>query len=118
MKHLLGLMLVTLASPVMADPIEITEVVAQKGTNGWRFDVTILHPDTGWDHYVDGWVVRTEDGTELGARPLAHPHETEQPFTRSVSGVVIPEDIETVYIFANCSQDGETSPPFAVKLSP
>jgi hypothetical protein len=40
------------------------------------------------------------DGAVLGERVLLHPHETEQPFTRSLSGVVIPAAIDEVTVRA------------------
>ncbi len=55
------------------------------------FSVTLEHNDEGWDHYADKWDVVTLDGKLLKSRVLHHPHENEQPFTRSLSGVVIPE---------------------------
>jgi len=78
-----------LAAPALADPPTIDQVRASATGDTWRFDVTIRHPDTGWDHYADGWRVLDMDGNELGMRVLHHPHETEQPFTRSLGGVVI-----------------------------
>jgi len=39
-------------------------------------------------------------------RTLFHPHETEQPFTRSLGGVVIPEGTAQVQIEARCNVDG------------
>ena len=53
---------------------------------------------TGWDDYADGWRVEAPDGTILGNRELLHPHANEQPFTRSLSGVVIPADLEEIQI--------------------
>ena len=44
-----------LAVPVRAEPPDILSVVAEMRTGTWTFDVTIGHPDTGWDHYADGW---------------------------------------------------------------
>jgi hypothetical protein len=41
------------------------------------------------------------DGTVLASRVLLHPHETEQPFTRSLGGVTIPEGIERVTVRAH-----------------
>lgn len=64
----------------------------------WRFDVTVSHPDTGWEDYVDAWLVIGPDGTVYGTRILLHPHEAEQPFTRSLSGVWIPVDVTEVTI--------------------
>ena len=38
-------------------------------------------------------IVCTPDGKVLGYRKLHHPHENEQPFTRSLSGVEIPDEV-------------------------
>ncbi len=45
---------------------------------------TVRHNDQGWDDYADTIVL---EGAENGRRVLAHPHDDEQPFTRSQSGV-------------------------------
>ncbi len=95
---------------VFADPVTIVAVEATPSGDSWRFDVTLEHPDTGWDHYADGWEVLAEDGTSLGLRVLHHPHENEQPFTRSLSGVVIPEGASRVQIRARCNVDGWGEP--------
>ncbi len=89
------------ALPVLAEEPVIENVSArQSGDDTWRFDVTISHPDTGWDHYADGWRVLDMDGNELGMRVLFHPHVDEQPFTRSLSGVRIPDGTTQVQIQA------------------
>lgn len=72
------------------------------GDGQYRIDATVKHADTGWDHYADRWDVLTEDGTVLGARELAHPHENEQPFTRSLT-LAIPSGIKKIILRANDS---------------
>lgn len=104
------------ASVVAADPPVIEAVEARREGDGWRFDVTIRHADSGWDHYADGWHVLGPDGQELGLRVLHHPHVEEQPFTRSLGGVVIPEGLDVVQIGARCSVDGWTAAPVTVSL--
>lgn len=104
MRYVFPLLL--LASPVLADPPTIEKVTATQSGGDWRFDVTISHPDTGWDHYADGWRVLDMDGNELGLRVLHHPHEHEQPFTRSLGSVRIPDGTAQVQIQARCSVDG------------
>ena len=89
-----------------ADPPVIDHVTAQRAAGTWTFAVTLSHPDTGWDHYADAWRVLDMDGNELGIRVLLHPHETEQPFTRSLGGVDIPRGTESVQIQARCLIDG------------
>lgn len=95
-----------LAAPALADPPEIVTVRADRAADGWRFHVTLRHPDTGWDHYADGWEVLAPDGTRLGFRELFHPHVDEQPFTRSLGGVTIPDGVSQVMIRARCNVDG------------
>lgn len=104
------------ASPAFADDAKIEDALARSSGNGWTFTVTLSHGDTGWDDYADGWRVVTEDGSELGLRVLYHPHVDEQPFTRSLGGVSIPDDIETVYIQARTNTDGWGAERFPVSL--
>ncbi len=75
--------------------------IRQSEDGRWSFSVTLQHPDTGWEDYTDGWQVETVDGAILGVRILMHPHVNEQPFTRSLSGITIPDDIEEVRIRAH-----------------
>lgn len=100
------LILLLLASPVRADPPSVDKVAATRTGDTWTFSVTLSHPDTGWDHYADGWRVELADGTVLATRELLHPHVNEQPFTRSQGGVRPPEGTAAVFIRAKCSVDG------------
>lgn len=76
--------------------------------NTWAFTVTVRHPDTGWEDYADGWDVVTLQGEVIKPDPesqftrtLLHPHVDEQPFTRSQSGIRIPEDVTEVMVRAH-----------------
>ncbi|MCB1495410.1 MAG: hypothetical protein KDJ86_06470 [Bauldia sp.] len=92
------------AAPSMAGEADVVDVVATQEAGGtWRFDVTVRHDDEGWDHYADAWEIRGADGTVYGTRTLLHPHENEQPFTRSLGGVAIPEGVDAVEIAAHDS---------------
>lgn len=55
--------------------------------NTYTVSATVRHNDMGWDNYADAFEVKG-DNVENGERILAHPHDNEQPFTRSQSGVV------------------------------
>lgn len=68
--------------------------------------MTVAHGDTGWDHYADWWRILDPAGGILGTRKLLHPHENEQPFTRSLGGVPIPENIRRVTLRAHDSRHG------------
>ena len=88
--------------PVRAGEADVVGVRVEAGGNGtYTFHVTVRHDDAGWDHYADRWDVVTTEGTVLGKRVLLHPHDDEQPFTRSLSGVAVPEGVRTVVIRAH-----------------
>ncbi|MEM9146802.1 MAG: hypothetical protein AAGC57_11430 [Pseudomonadota bacterium] len=106
-----------LGHAALAGDVEITAAKATWSGGGWRIDVTLAHGDTGWDHYADAWRVVGADGTVYGTRTLYHPHVDEQPFTRSLSGVAIPETIDTVEIEAHDSVHGWSPNRFVVRLS-
>ena len=84
---------------------------------GWRLEVTVSHPDSGWDHYADGWEVLDAAGNRLGFRELFHPHVDEQPFTRTLSNVMIPDGTDEVFIRTRCSRDGWSAALHRVKIS-
>ncbi len=102
-----------LAGPVLAD----APVVEAVSIDGDRVSVTLSHPDTGWDHYADGWEVLDADGNSLGVRVLAHPHVNEQPFTRSLGGVQFPEGATSIFVRARCNVDGWSDELFEVSLT-
>jgi hypothetical protein len=52
----------------------------------------------------------------LGTRTLLHPHETEQPFTRSLSGVEVSADVAAVTIRAHDSVHGYGGPELTVAV--
>ena len=84
---------------VFAGEADVVAVEARQGSDGsWRFDVTLRHGDEGWDHYADRWDIVGPDGTVYGKRVLAHSHVNEQPFTRILSGVVIPDNLVSVVV--------------------
>ena len=95
---------ITTAFAGKADVIDATASKAADGT--YTFSVTVKSDDTGWDKYADRWEVVSTDGTVLGMRVLAHPHEDEQPFTREQSGIKVPEGVTEVTIRAHDKVEG------------
>ena len=116
MKHLICAAFTLSATAAFADAPVVEDISATKSGDSWQFSVTIRHGDTGWDDYADGWEVIDADGTQLGERPLAHPHVNEQPFTRSQSGIVIPDEVAEVYVRVRDNVHGwyETRYPFTL----
>ena len=116
MKRLLLPLLLVSGTPVLADNPVVEDATIRDAGGTWTVSVTLSHPDTGRDHYADGWEVLTPDGTRLGFRELLHPHIDEQPFTRSLSGVEIPDGIDHVLIRPRCSVDGWANDPYRLDL--
>jgi len=118
-KYIVGLLITILlsySSTAVAGQARIIDVSVTNNNGSFRFDVTLEHADSGWDHYADGWEVVSPAGDVLGKRVLAHPHVNEQPFTRSLSAVQIPQNVKTVSIRAHDSVHGYNKDMFEVDL--
>ncbi len=99
----LASVIISASAQLSAGVADVINVVIKKTSGGeFRIDTTVMHDDNGWDHYADRWDVVAPDGTVLGSRILHHPHDNEQPFTRSLT-LAIPANITTVTIRANDS---------------
>jgi len=84
----LGLLVLLPSGAVQAGEADVVGAEAARESDGtWRFSVTVRHADAGWDHYADRWQVETPEGRVRGTRELLHPHEAEQPYTRSHDSV-------------------------------
>lgn len=121
MKRLFLMMMFGLTSifaqVVQADEVEIVNVYMQETDSGWRADVTLKHNDTGWEHYADAWRVVDGNGHLFKTRVLYHPHINEQPFTRSLSGIIIPAEQTIVYVEAHDKKHGWSSQRVKVDLT-
>lgn len=94
---------------LLANEVEIVDVTSSKQKDGtYRFSVTLLHEDSSWTHYADSWSVLDKDKKLIVKRVLWHPHEYEQPFTRSQSGIRIDKTVNVVYIRAHDKIHGYT----------
>lgn len=114
---LLPLLFTSTSVASWADPAIIDNVETERSGATWTFSVTLSHADTGWDDYADGWRILLEDATEVGYRELLHPHVNEQPFTRSLTRVQIPEEAEVVFVQARTNKGGWGEALFTVELS-
>lgn len=89
------------------DYAQVKQVSAVQSSDGsWCVHTAVRHNDEGWEHYADGWQVADLEGNVLGTRPLAHPHENEQPFTRSQCNIAIPSELTKVVVSAKCNKHG------------
>ncbi len=70
------------------------------------FFVSVLHTDSGWEHYADGFEILSVSGEIIAKRILAHPHVDEQPVTRDLRGVSIPDGVTHIDVRAHDTVHG------------
>lgn len=74
--------------------------------NTYSLSATISSPYDSPERYADGWRVLTPDGEVLGTHELMHAHPNEQPFTRTQTGLEIPQDVERITVEARDLENG------------
>ena len=115
--RLAGWATLLVARIALAGPADVVDVKVQREPGGtYHFDVSVRHADEGWEHYADRWEIVGPDGSLLATRPLRHPHVDEQPFTRDLAGVRIPEAITRVTVRAHDSRHGYGGKEVSVEL--
>ena len=104
---LIGFLILAAADPARAGEADVLEASATCSRESvCTFSVAVRHDDEGWDHYAARWQVLSMDGEILATRILRHPHGEEQPFTRSLDKVELPEGSTSVRIRAGDSVHG------------
>jgi hypothetical protein len=111
-------LVLSLSRTVFAGEADVLAVEGWRSADRqYRFSVTVRHDDAGWDHYANRWEVVSPDGEVLATRVLMHPHEQEQPFTRSLSGIEIPKQLNEVIVRAHDSVHGYGGRELKIPLS-
>lgn len=77
---------------------DILEAELEPSGDEYALDVTVSSPYDSPERYADGWRVLSPDGTVLGEHQLMHDHAGEQPFTRTQTGLGIPEGVEEITV--------------------
>lgn len=100
------------------DYAQVKNVNATKSNNGtWCVSTQVYHNDEGWSHYATSWQIHDLKGKLLAERKLAHPHDNEQPFTRSLCGIIIPKESKKVIVSAKCNVHGTGGQSLIVELT-
>lgn len=94
----------------------VIDAEATKNGDTWTFALTVRSDDISTTEFGDSWELRTLEGEVIATRVLAHEHMNEQPFTRSMSGIVIPEGITTVIGVAHHSVGGYCGETLEIEL--
>ncbi|MDJ0767893.1 MAG: hypothetical protein QNJ12_03835 [Ilumatobacter sp.] len=83
----------------------------------WTFSATLSSPYDTPERYADAWRVVGPDDAVYGVRELTHDHAAEQPFTRFLSGVEIPDDVTEVTIEGRDQANGYGGLTVTIPLS-
>ena len=85
-------------APEQKYPDVVDVSVEYQSGNKYRFAVTLSSPYDSPERYADAYRIKTLEGEVLGERILHHHHANEQPFTRRLNGVEVPEGIDRVVV--------------------
>jgi phage tail protein X len=77
---------------------DVLDVIVNGGQSSYSFIVTMSSPYDTAERYADAWRVVGDDGVVYGVLELAHDHAAEQPFTRTLTGITIPDTVASVTI--------------------
>ncbi|MEM9723964.1 MAG: hypothetical protein AAF909_00690 [Pseudomonadota bacterium] len=117
----LALLTFSAAASQAGAPKTLDVQVEPAGVDGdtifYNFTVTIAHEDEGWRHFADAFeVLDAANGKLLGIHRFLHPHEDEQPFTRTLYRLPVPSSVERVRIRAHDKVHGYEPEPMEVDL--
>lgn len=100
-----------------AFPVVLRVEASTNDRMSWEFRVTLSSPYDTPERYADAWRVLDRNDVQLGIRVLGHDHASEQPFTRSQSGIQISEDAMVVFVEGRDQANGWSGQRFAFELS-
>jgi len=95
---------------------DVIDATAERVGDTWTVSATLSSPYDTPERYADAWRVVGPDGTVYGERILTHDHAGEQPFTRSESGISIPDDVVDVVIEGRDLEFGYGGATFTLTL--
>lgn len=98
-RRVIVVAMVLIAGPLSAQefPDVIGAELIQRG-DSWTVSATLSSPYDSAERYADGFRVLDDHLQVLGVRTLWHDHANEQPFTRSLTGLVISEGVRFLWV--------------------
>ena len=95
---------------------DVIDAEAEFDGETWTISATVSSPYDTPERYADAWRVVGPDGSVYGERILLHDHATEQPFTRSATGIEIPEGVTEVVVEGRDLENGYGGTTFTLTL--
>ncbi|GAC1553555.1 MAG: hypothetical protein NVS2B7_29540 [Herpetosiphon sp.] len=80
--------------------------LTRTGATNFDLSVTVASPYDTPERYADGWRVLGPDRQMLGENTVTHDHASEQPFTRTQGGLVIPAGIQSITVEGRDKSNG------------
>jgi hypothetical protein len=77
---------------------DVVDAAVTRDGGSYTFDVTVSSSYDSPERYADAWRIIGDDGNVYGMNELTHDHASEQPFTRSLAGVEVPDSVDSVTI--------------------
>lgn len=76
----------------------VIDATAKATGDTYTFTVTISSPYDSPQRYANGWRIMDDDGNVYAKHTLRHHHASDQPFTRTQTGVRIPDRVDEVVV--------------------
>lgn len=92
-----------------------TRQTLQDQDGSWTFEMTVSSPYNSPERYADGWRITAGDQV-FDEKTLTHDHAAQQPFTRSQTGVRIPDDVSSVTVEGGDLRNGSGGSALEVSL--
>lgn len=96
---------------------DVIDATAEMAGDTWTVSATLSSPYDSPERYADAWRVVGPDGEVYAERILTHDHASEQPFTRSESGITIPDDVDAVTVEGRDLEFGYGGDTFELALT-
>jgi hypothetical protein len=77
---------------------DVVDAGLERDGDTWRLNATLSSPYDTPERYADAFRALGADGEVLGVRELLHHHADEQPFTRSLDDLAIPEGVDEIVV--------------------
>jgi hypothetical protein len=85
---------------------DVIDVVIIPTADSYTFNVTLSSPYDSASRYADAFRIMSPEGEVYGVRELLHDHAYEQPFTRALRQIYIPENVTEVIVQGRDQQYG------------
>ena len=92
--------------PDVRDEPKVLFVKLWRFKNQYWYEITFEHDDTGWDHFVNWWVVVDDKNRPIQKGVIDRPTPGGWPFKHTTRSLVVPTGVNTLIFKAHCKIHG------------